>query len=284
MGDVALARTQLETARAQLVDLGIAAGPIRTCDRRAHRQAAVRRCRCQPRRPSAPRRCWSACRRRCWSGGRTSPRPSGRSRPPTSRSASPGRRSIPSLSFGASAGSQAAAILDLLTLPTRFWSVGAQLAAPLFDGGKRRAQVRVTEAAYDATVANYRQTVLTGFQQVEDSLAALRILSEEADIVGRAVRPRSRRWTSRRSSIVEGSRITCRSSPRRPACCRTSGRPSIFSRRLVASVSLIQALGVMGPVAAALGVRDDHCETAVAARASARSAGSRLQAGPVPSG
>ena len=97
----------------------------------------------------------------------------------------------PSLSFGGSAGSQAAAIVDLLTLPTRFWSVGAQLAATLFDGGKRRAQVRLTQAAYDATVANYRQTVLTGFQQVEDSLAELRILSEEAEIVGPGGRSRA---------------------------------------------------------------------------------------------
>ena len=54
----------------------------------------------------------------------------------------------PALSFGGSAGSQAAAIADLLTTPTRLWSVGAQVAETLFDGGKRRAQVRLTQAAY----------------------------------------------------------------------------------------------------------------------------------------
>ena len=93
----------------------------------------------------------------------------------------------PALTFGGSAGSQAAAIADLFTTPTRLWSVGVQLAETLFDGGKRRAQVRLSQAAYDATVANYRQTVLTGFQQVEDALAELRILAQEAGIVDRAV-------------------------------------------------------------------------------------------------
>jgi len=85
-------------------------------------------------------------------------------------------------------GSQTTAILDLLTWPTRFWSLGSQLAETLFDVGKHRAQVKLTQAAYDATVANYRQTVLTAFQQVEDSLAQLRILSQEAEIVDRAVK------------------------------------------------------------------------------------------------
>jgi hypothetical protein len=60
------------------------------------------------------------------------------------------------------------------------------------DAGKRRAQVKVTQASYDATVANYRQTVLTAFQQVEDSLAQLRILSQEAQITDRAVKSAQR--------------------------------------------------------------------------------------------
>jgi NodT family efflux transporter outer membrane factor (OMF) lipoprotein len=94
---------------------------------------------------------------------------------------------FPTLVFGGNAGSQAAAIADLFTAPTRLWSVGAQLAQTLFDGGRRRNQVRVTQAAYDATVADYRQTVLVGFEQVEDALAALRILSQESDIVAQGI-------------------------------------------------------------------------------------------------
>ena len=78
-------------------------------------------------------------------------------------------------------------LVDLLTAPTRFWSLGMQLAETLFDAGRRRAQVRLTQAAYDATVANYRQVTLTAFQEVEDNLAALRILEEEARSEAEAV-------------------------------------------------------------------------------------------------
>lgn len=94
---------------------------------------------------------------------------------------------FPALSFGGNVGSQAAAIADLFTAPTRAWSIGVQLAQTLFDGGKRRSQIKLTEAAYDATVASYRETVLTSFQQVEDALAALRIVTQELDIVTQAV-------------------------------------------------------------------------------------------------
>jgi len=150
----------------------------------------------------------------------------------------------PALSFGGSAGSQAAAIADLLTTPTRFWSVGVQVAETLFDGGKRRAQVRLTQAEYDATVANYRQTVLTGFQQVEDALVELRPLAGEADIVERAIAAAQQsvdiataqyrgglasylQVVTAQTSLLQNQRATV----------------DLLTRRLVASVSLIQALG-----------------------------------------
>jgi outer membrane protein TolC len=72
-------------------------------------------------------------------------------------------------------------------LPSGIWSVGPRRET-LFDAGRRRAQVHQQEAAFDATVANYRQTVLTAFQQVEDNLAALRILENEASAEADAVR------------------------------------------------------------------------------------------------
>ena len=62
--------------------------------------------------------------------------------------------------------------------PSRVWSVGPSLAQTIFDGGLRRATVQQFQAFYDQTVANYRQTVLTAFQQVEDNLAALRVLAQ----------------------------------------------------------------------------------------------------------
>jgi len=76
---------------------------------------------------------------------------------------------------------------QLFTYPSRFWSLGAQAAQPLFNGFLTRAQVDAARAAYDGTVAAYRQTVLTGFQEVEDNLAALRILEEEAKVQAAAV-------------------------------------------------------------------------------------------------
>jgi len=89
----------------------------------------------------------------------------------------------PNLTLTGDAGLASSSLARWLTWPSRFWSVGPQLAATLFDGGRRRAIVAEQRAAYDTTVAAYRQTVLAAMQQVEDNLAALRILSAEADIV-----------------------------------------------------------------------------------------------------
>jgi NodT family efflux transporter outer membrane factor (OMF) lipoprotein len=85
----------------------------------------------------------------------------------------------PTLTLSATAGFESNALSTWLTWPNRFWSVGPSLAETLFDAGLRRATVQQFQAAYDQTVATYRQTVLTAFQQVEDNLAALRILAQE---------------------------------------------------------------------------------------------------------
>lgn len=85
----------------------------------------------------------------------------------------------PNLTLSASAGFQAISLANWFTWPARFWSVGPGLGQTLFDGGLRRATTEADRAAYDGTVANYRQTVLTSFQGVEDNLAALRILAQE---------------------------------------------------------------------------------------------------------
>src|SRR5262249_7849105 len=76
----------------------------------------------------------------------------------------------------------------LLSAPTAAWSLGSQLLQTFFDGGKRKAQVKLSEAAYDETIANYRQTVLTAFQQVEDGLSDLRVLADEAANTDRTVK------------------------------------------------------------------------------------------------
>ena len=150
----------------------------------------------------------------------------------------------PALMFSASAGSQSTAIGDLLAWPTRFWSVGPQLAQTLFDAGKRRAEIREAHAVYDQTVANYRQTILTAFQQVEDSLAQLRILSEEADAEAAAVK--SAEQSLDISTIQYRGGLT---NYLQVITAQTSllqnqrSAAQIQTRRKVASVSLIQALG-----------------------------------------
>jgi NodT family efflux transporter outer membrane factor (OMF) lipoprotein len=85
---------------------------------------------------------------------------------------------FPAITLGATAGLQSVSFVNWLTWPSRVWSVGPSLAQTIFDGGLRKATVQQFQATYDQTVANYRQTVLAAFQQVEDNLAALRILNQ----------------------------------------------------------------------------------------------------------
>jgi len=94
----------------------------------------------------------------------------------------------PSVTLSASAGFESPDLSHWLSWPNRFWSFGPAISETLYDGGLRRAQTDQAWAVYEANVASYRQTVLTGFQEVEDNLAALRILEEEAKVQGEAVR------------------------------------------------------------------------------------------------
>lgn len=94
---------------------------------------------------------------------------------------------FPALTLSASAGVQSSTLGELFSLPNRVWSLGPALAGSLFDAGLRRAQTRQAMAAYDVTEANYRQIVLTALQDVEDNLAALRLLESEAAVQDEAV-------------------------------------------------------------------------------------------------
>jgi NodT family efflux transporter outer membrane factor (OMF) lipoprotein len=86
---------------------------------------------------------------------------------------------FPTLTLGGSAASQSSSLGNLMSGPSLVWSVGASLAQTLFDGGERRAVTEQSRAIYQGTVASYRETVLSAFQDVEDNLATLRILSQE---------------------------------------------------------------------------------------------------------
>ena len=85
----------------------------------------------------------------------------------------------PRLTVGGTAGLESINAGSLFTWPSRFWAVGPTLEIPLFTGGRNRANLEATRAGYDETVANYRQTVITAFQEVEDQLAAQRLLATE---------------------------------------------------------------------------------------------------------
>jgi len=93
----------------------------------------------------------------------------------------------PSLSLSATGGYEGSPIGSLITAPFRFWTLGAQATDSLLDWGQRHDLVLSAKASYEASAANYRETVLTALQQVEDNLAGLRILKEEAQVQETAV-------------------------------------------------------------------------------------------------
>ena len=95
---------------------------------------------------------------------------------------------FPTVTLSAAAGFESTSFVNWFTWPSRFFSLGPAAAEALFDAGLRRATVMQFRAQYDETVANYRQSVLTGFQQVEDNLASLRVLSVEIQHQDAAVR------------------------------------------------------------------------------------------------
>jgi len=150
----------------------------------------------------------------------------------------------PTLTLSAAAGLESSGFTTWIQWPSRFWSVGPQLAETLFDAGRRRAQVAQARAAYDATIASYRQTVLTGFQQVEDNLSALRVLEKEAGVETDAVNAAELALRISTDQYKAGTVsylqvITSQTA----AFTAEKSAVDILTRRLVASVALVQALG-----------------------------------------
>jgi NodT family efflux transporter outer membrane factor (OMF) lipoprotein len=150
----------------------------------------------------------------------------------------------PALSLSATAGYQSSSFSNWLTAPSRFWSLGPQVAQTLFDGGFLRAQTAQAVAAYDANVAAYRQTVLTGFQEVEDNLVALRILEEEAAVQDEAVQ-NSRQSVELTINQYKAGIVSYLNVVTVQATALSNERTAvdIQNRRLAASVLLVKALG-----------------------------------------
>jgi NodT family efflux transporter outer membrane factor (OMF) lipoprotein len=151
---------------------------------------------------------------------------------------------FPTLTLAATAGLESSNVLNLLTWPARFWTIGPQLAQILFDAGKRTAQVAQAQAGYDATAAAYRQSVLTAFQQVEDNLSALRVLEQEAGVTEQAVRSAVRSVTVT-TAQYKGGTVNYLSVIQVQTIALSDERTAVDlkTRRMVASAALIQALG-----------------------------------------
>lgn len=150
----------------------------------------------------------------------------------------------PNLTLSASAGLESSTFKKLLNWPSRFWSVGPSLSETIFDAGLRRATVNQFVAVYNADLAAYRQSVLAAFQQVEDSLAALRILTQQIQQQRQAVE------SAQLALDLETKRYETGLDPYIDVVTEQNALLSaqqilalIEIQRMTASVSLIEALG-----------------------------------------
>jgi NodT family efflux transporter outer membrane factor (OMF) lipoprotein len=151
---------------------------------------------------------------------------------------------FPTLTLGLSDQYTGGSITKLIRASNRVWSIGPQLAATIFDGGLRRAQVRQAKAEYELSVDDYRQTVLIGFQNVEDELVTLRVLEQQAAVENEAVKAAREAETLTLNQYKAGtvpyssviSAQTARLNAEQTAL-------NVLSNRLVASVALIEDLG-----------------------------------------
>ena len=151
---------------------------------------------------------------------------------------------FPSIMLSASAGFESGTLGTLFQGPGLFYNLGAAAAQTVFDAGQRRANVEAQQAAYDQTVANYQQTVLTAFQDVEDNLAALRILEQEAKTQDVAVEAARRSVVLSTNQYKGGvaSYLTVLVA-QSEALADERSAVDILRRRMDASVLLIKALG-----------------------------------------
>ena len=151
---------------------------------------------------------------------------------------------FPTLTLGAGIGYSNDSLSNLLSLPNRIWSLGPALAGPIFDNQLRKSQTNAAIARYDAAVATYKQTVISGIREVEDNLALLRILEAEAQEQATAVKFAREAVTQTenryRAGISEYQNVVIVQSTLLTA---ERNLLSITGRRLNASVALMAALG-----------------------------------------
>jgi NodT family efflux transporter outer membrane factor (OMF) lipoprotein len=151
---------------------------------------------------------------------------------------------FPRLLLTASAGFESRSIASWITGMSTFWSAGPAMVATLFDAGRRKAVSAQAQAAFEESVADYQQTILRSLQEVEDSLAALRVLREEADVQAAAVAAAERALTLATNRYRGGVATYLEViAAQNAALTNQRAALSVLSRRLTASVLLIKALG-----------------------------------------
>lgn len=150
----------------------------------------------------------------------------------------------PTVKLSASIGLEASDIAKWIAWPSRFWSIGPTISETIFDGGLRSAQNDQVVAAYDATVATYRLTVLTAFKEVEDNLAALRILENESRVQDEAVEA-ARQTTEVTMNQYKAGVVAYLNVMTAQNTELTNRRTAIgiVGRRMTAAVSLVKAIG-----------------------------------------
>jgi len=151
---------------------------------------------------------------------------------------------FPNLLLSATGGVESSSLTNWLTAPARMWAIGPALAGALFDGGRRRAMSEKAQAQYDASVADYRQTVLTEFQEVEDNLASLRILQQEAskqdEAVVSAKKTLQLELDQYRIGTIDYLEVVA---AQRTVLANERAALDLARRRMDASVLLVKALG-----------------------------------------
>ncbi|HEV2468658.1 MAG TPA: efflux transporter outer membrane subunit [Candidatus Sulfotelmatobacter sp.] len=150
----------------------------------------------------------------------------------------------PHITLSGAGGLQSSSLSSLLTAPSLFWSLGGDIFEPILQGGRNRANLAATRAAYDESVANYRQSVLTAFQEVEDGISNLKTLSQALSTQGKAVEDARRALDIANNRYVGGVTnyldvITAQTTLLSNERLETQ----LLGQQMVSSVYLVKALG-----------------------------------------
>ena len=150
----------------------------------------------------------------------------------------------PHITLSGAGGWQSRDLTSLFNAPSLFWSIGADALQPIFEGGRNRANLAAARAAYDQSVANYRQSVLTAFQQVEDGISNLSTLSQALTTQGAAVEDARRALAIANNRYLGGATSYLDVIAAQSALLNNQRlQTQLLGQQMVSSVYLVKALG-----------------------------------------